>query len=64
MNAICIKCWNPDAMVTMDMDGTCLFHCGECNEDFTPDEVRESLKEMQSKWGKLLKWVDAYPKDE
>ncbi len=64
MNAVCIKCWNPDAVVNMDLDGTCQFECRECGETFTPDEVRECLDAMQKSWGRLPKWVDAYPKAE
>lgn len=63
MKAVCIKCHDADAVVTMDVDGTCLFHCGGCDEDFTPDDVRAHLKAQQDMWVPLLKWVDAYPKD-
>ena len=64
MNAICIKCWNPDAVVTMDLDGTCDFHCVECDETFTCEEVRKTLEAMQKGWGKLLKWAESYPQAE
>lgn len=64
MKAICIKCWNPDAVVSMDLDGSREFCCIECEERFTCEEVKETLEAMQKGWGKLLKWADAYPKDE
>lgn len=64
MNAICIKCWDPDATVTMDLDGSCLFRCRDCDEEFEPSEVRDCLQAMQGKWARLLKWADAYPQEE
>jgi hypothetical protein len=64
MKAICIKCWNPDALVTMDLDGSGKFHCTECEEDFDRDEVRECLDAMARRWKRLLAWADAYPAEE
>lgn len=64
MKAMCIKCMNPDALVSMDLDGTCQFRCGECEEEFGCDEVREALEAMQKGWAKLLAWADAYPQEE
>lgn len=61
MDAICIKCWNPDARVDMHLDGSCTFECTECGETFDRDEVRCCLKALEAKWVKLLKWADAYP---
>jgi hypothetical protein len=60
----CIRCHDADAVVTMDLDGTCLFRCGVCDEEFTPDEIREYLAEQASAWGRVLKWVDEYPTDD
>lgn len=53
MKAICIKCWNPDAVVTMDLDGTKEFQCVECEERFTCGDVRETLEAMKKGWEKL-----------
>ena len=64
MNAICIKCWNPDAVVHMDLDGTCQFECKECGETFDREDVRSCLQAMNAKWERLLKWADAYPEDD
>ena len=64
MNAICIKCWNPDAIVKLHLDGTKDLECGECEEVFNCAEVRDCLAVMQGKWAKLLKWVDACPDEE
>jgi hypothetical protein len=64
MNAICIKCWNVDAVVKMHLDGSGVFECEECGETFECAEVRETLEAMQKGWGRLLKWAEAYPKDE
>lgn len=64
MNAVCIKCWDTDAVVRMALDGTREFSCAECDETFTCDEVRDTLAALQKGWGPLLKWADAYPTDE
>ena len=63
MNAICIKCWECGG-VAMDLNGSCMFRCAECDEEFTRDDVRVSLEAMQKSWGKLLAWADAYPTEE
>ncbi|MDY3555280.1 hypothetical protein R5W24_004421 [Gemmata sp. JC717] len=64
MKAACIKCWNPDALVTMDLDGSALFRCSECEEEFTRDDVRGALEAVQRGWSRLLAWADAYPQAE
>jgi hypothetical protein len=61
MRAICIKCWNPDALVTMDLDGTKQFRCTECEEEFECKEVRETLEAMKAGWEKLIGWAESYP---
>jgi hypothetical protein len=63
MNAICIKCWNPDALVKMHLDGSGEFECAECEETFTCEEVKDTLEAMQGKWSKLIGWAESYPKD-
>lgn len=64
MNAICIKCWNPDALVKMHLDGSKEFECAECEETFTCQDVRETMEAMQKGWSKLIKWAESYPADE
>lgn len=64
MKAICVECWDPDANVTLDMDGTGQFRCQGCDAEFTCEEVREKLEAMQKGWGKLLAWAESYPKEE
>ena len=64
MNAICIKCWDKDALVKMHLDGSGDFECNTCDETFTCAEVRDTLAAMQGKWAKLLGWAESYPADE
>jgi hypothetical protein len=64
MNAVCIKCWDVSALVTMDLDGSREFVCTGCEERFTCDEVNECLAAMQKGWAKLIKWAESYPADE
>ena len=63
MHAICIKCWDPEALVKMHLDGSGAFECAECEESFTCEEVRGALDAMQKGWGKLIRWAESYPKD-
>lgn len=63
MNALCIKCWNPDAVVKMSLVEEWGFECAECGEEFTCEEVKEAIEAMQKGWGRLLKWAESYPKD-
>ncbi len=64
MKATCIKCWDADALVTMDLDGSGVFRCGGCSGEFDRDEVTAVLEAMQKGWAKLIAWADAYPKEE
>jgi hypothetical protein len=64
MNAICIKCWDPEALVKLHMDGSGVFECNECEETFACSEVRDTLAAMQGKWAKLIGWAEAYPQEE
>lgn len=63
MNAVCIKCWNPEARVDMHLDGSGRFQCTECDEVFDAAEVNACLAAMQKGWAKLIKWAEAYPTD-
>lgn len=64
MKAICIKCWDADAVVTMDLDGSREFECRECSERFTVEEVRDALDAMKAGWDKLIGWAESYPAEE
>lgn len=64
MKAICIKCWNPDAVVCMDLDGSQDFRCLECDEVFGCGDVRDALDAMQKGWAKLIGWAESYPAEE
>jgi hypothetical protein len=64
MKAVCIKCWDADALVRMDLDGSGDFSCVECQETFSCEEVRATLEAMQSSWGRLIAWAESYPKQE
>ncbi len=64
MRAICIKCWDEDALVTMHLDGSDTFECAECGEKFSCSDVRDTLRAMRNAWEKLLVWAEAYPKDD
>ena len=64
MNAICIKCWNVDAVVKMALDGSKEFECVECGERFTCAEVRDTLAAMNGRWAKLIVWAESYPADD
>jgi hypothetical protein len=64
MNAICIKCWSPEALVKMHLDGSGDFECDECGETFTCQEVRDTLEAVQGKWSRLIGWAESYPKED
>jgi hypothetical protein len=50
----CIRC-GQEATVRLDLDDCATFTCGECEESWTADELREHL----AKWQRVLAWVDA-----
>lgn len=60
--AFCICCRNAEAVVSVDMDGTEVFRCIECSEEFNREDV-QAVIDGAAQWVKLLKWLDAYPKD-
>jgi hypothetical protein len=64
MRAICVECWNPDALVRMSLDGDSVFRCDECEAEFGCDDVRAKLEAMQAGWAKLLTWAESYPAEE
>lgn len=64
MTAICIKCWDGDALIKMHLDGSGEFECSACDATFNCEEVRDTLAAMQGRWAKLIGWAEAYPADD
>jgi hypothetical protein len=56
MNTACIKCGVLNN-VWLDVENGRTFHCRECDEDFTVDEVEEFVGE----WQKALAWAATHP---
>jgi hypothetical protein len=52
----CIRCGSRDG-VTVRLDDTSKFSCGECSEDFTADDVLNAIE----KWQAVLAWVEMAP---
>jgi hypothetical protein len=52
----CLRC-GQEATVRLDLDDCATFTCGECEESFTADEVREHL----ARWQKVLAWCAMAP---
>jgi hypothetical protein len=61
MKAFCIVCRDADAVVCMDLDGTDVFRCLSCEEEFSRDDVQKVVDGAKV-WAKLLAWADQYPK--
>jgi hypothetical protein len=57
---VCIKCQDPDACVSLDLDGSDNFRCLACEEEFTVADV-EAWLESTDAWRKMLTWVRACP---
>lgn len=60
MRATCIRCLDAEAVVALDLDGSGYFRCQSCGEEFTADDVRDTLDAMK-RWEKLLVWAEACP---
>lgn len=56
MNLTCIKC-GVEGLIKLHLDDCQTFECGECDETFTCDEVRDVVNQ----WGRMLAWVEAAP---
>lgn len=59
----CPHCKEPQASMYMclnDTDGT--FHCLECDEDVTRDEINDVI-EGAKKWIAMIQWTDQMPQD-
>jgi hypothetical protein len=57
MNAICLKCLDPDAVLKLDLADGNTISCESCNEEFSVIDVRRVL----DGWAKLLPWLEANP---
>lgn len=64
MRAICIRCWNPESVVKMHLDGSGDFECSECQETFGPDEVEAAFSSAKAAWSRILEWARAYPTEQ
>lgn len=53
----CVLC-GAEATISLDLDDLDTFHCPECSEDFTADDVRAQIEA----WGKVLAWIDSAPR--
>jgi hypothetical protein len=57
----CPKCGNEEAGIAVLLhcldDNDCQFRCGECEEEFGSNQIREFVR----KWSKLLAWIDNAP---
>lgn len=51
----CPLCGQPEVIVRLDLDDLKSCTCGECEESFDLDDVREWI----GKWSRVLKTVDA-----
>lgn len=60
MKLPCPFCGEADATITLNLcDGDTL-HCGECDSEFTPADVKRIIDD----WGKALAWIATMPKGE
>lgn len=52
----CPKC-GEEAIVQIDLDDLNTCKCGECEEEFTTEDVRNLI----AKWSSVLAWIDTAP---
>jgi hypothetical protein len=57
MNAICPRCLDAAAEVTLNVADGATLTCASCNEEFTVSDVRA----LVDGWAKLLPWLEAHP---
>jgi hypothetical protein len=55
----CLKCNAEDAVTVLVCD-TSVFHCTDCGDEFSTDDVREHLE----RWQRVLAWVEMAPEME
>jgi hypothetical protein len=51
----CIRCGSEE--VCIDLDDVTRLMCGDCDEVFTPDDVRDLI----ARWGPALAWLESAP---
>lgn len=54
----CPRCGEREAAILLNLADVETCTCGECEEGFDLGEVREFIE----RWGKVLNWIDAFPK--
>lgn len=52
----CLSC-GQQASITLDLDDCHTFHCPDCENEFTADDVRQVIGE----WQRVLSWLDLAP---
>lgn len=57
----CIECGDPDATVSMSLDGQHTCTCSSCDAEFTPAEAVRALTAKLEQWRAVAEWADAFP---
>lgn len=60
----CPACGTRDAHFSVrlaGLDGDDALYCGECECEFSIDEMRERVREMQARWQPVLSWLSIAP---
>jgi hypothetical protein len=52
----CPKC-GADATVSVYLDELAVFHCCDCDEDVTREEIEDVIR----RWQRVLSWLDTAP---
>lgn len=50
-------CCGADSAVRVTLDELDVFACGECDEEFSPEDVRRFI----GRWTAVLAWIDTAP---
>lgn len=56
----CIVCGAANARVLLHLDDADTFTCGECDGEFTADDVRH----VMVRWSGVLAWIEIMPREE
>ena len=56
-NVPCILCGHSDGSVLVNLSDTSTFHCNECAEDFSADDVQTYV----AQWSAVLAWIQLAP---
>jgi hypothetical protein len=57
MQLPCPMCGEPKADISVELRTPGLLHCGECDADFTTQDVERFIRQ----WTALLPWIKAMP---